>query len=184
MAEHRAHIEIARPATEVFAFLANPMNLPRWQPMLRESFREGPDRIRVIGGGTGADGIASHVRFTTDHEGRCFSWATATGVGCAGDVQVRETPDGATVELALRLGGRAERPDALPHWTGDAGLDLASALRASLAAVKELCEGATEGVELVSGGTQSDPSQAPLSDSRAYGTSATQQPRSPEEARD
>jgi uncharacterized membrane protein len=184
MAEYRTRIEITRPAAEVFAFLANPMNLPRWQPMLRESFRESADRIRVIGGGTGVEGIASHVRFITDQQDRHISWATATGVGCAGDVDIKETPDGAMIELVLRLGTRAERPGALAHWTGDAALDMPSALRASLNAVKELCEGPTEGVDLVSGGTQSNPSQAPLSDSRAYGTSATQQPRSPEEAED
>jgi hypothetical protein len=151
--------------------------------MLRESFREGPERIRVIGGGVGADGVAAHVRFSTDHEGRCFSWATATGVGCAGDVRLHETADGAAVELDLRLGGRAERPGALAHWTGDAALNVAEAMQASLAAVKELCEGATEGVSLVSGGAQSDPSTAPLRDSREFGETATQIPSSPEEVR-
>jgi uncharacterized membrane protein len=176
MAEHRARIEIARPASEVFAFLANPMNLPRWQPMLREAFREEGDRVRVIGGGLGAQGIAAHVRFVVEHEGRKLCWATATGVGCAGDLHVHQTPEGATVELHLRLGPRAERKEAVTHWTGDAGLGVAEALQASLAAVKELCEGVTEGVTLVSGGMQSDPGRAPLRDSRAYGTSGSQNP--------
>lgn len=176
MGEHHARIAISRPPAEVFAFIANPMNLPRWQPMLRESFREEGDRIRVIGGGVGAQGIASHVRFVVEHEGRKFCWATATGVGCAGDVHVHETPDGSEVDLCLRLGPRAERADAVQHWTGDAGLGVEQALRASLAAVKELCEGPTQSVDLVSGGTQSHPDQAALRDSRAYGTSATQNP--------
>jgi uncharacterized membrane protein len=176
MGEHHARIEIARPAAEVFAFLANPTNLPRWQPMLRESFRESGDRIRVIGGGIGAGGIAEHVRFVVEQEGRRLCWATATGVGCAGDVQVHEVPDGAAVELHLRLGSRAERKEAVQHWTGDPSLGVAEALQASLVAVKELCEGPTTGVNLVSGGTQSNPGQAALRDSRAYGISGTQNP--------
>lgn len=176
MADHHASIEIARPAAEVFAVLANPMNLPRWQPMLRESFREGPDRIRVIGGGVGAEGIAAHVRFAADPGARCISWAAATGVGCAGDLRVQETEGGAAVEVSLRLGARAEQPRAVAHWTGDSALDLAGALQASLLAAKQLCEGGTQGVGLVSGGTQSDPGHAPLRDSRAYGSSATQNP--------
>ena len=176
MAEHHARIEIARPAEEVFAFLANPMNLPRWQPMLRESFREGPERIRVIGGGLGADGVAAHVRFAADAGTRCVSWATATGVGCAGDVRVHDEAGRAAVEVSLRLAPRADRPEAVAHWTGDTGLDLDAALRASLVAVKHLCEGVTQGVGLVSGGTQGHPGQSPLRDSRAYGSSATQNP--------
>lgn len=176
MAEHHARIRILRPAPEVFAFLANPMNLPRWQPMLRESFREGPDRIRVIGGGIGAEGIAAHLRFVADTEGRRLSWATSTGVGCAGDLRVEEVEDGAEVDICLRLASRAERPEAVKHWTGDPELDLAGAMQSSLAAIKELCEGMTETVDLVSGGTQSHPDQAALRDSRAYGTSGTQNP--------
>jgi len=176
MSEHRARIEISRPAAEVFAFLANPMNLPRWQPSIRESFREGPEQFRVIGGGIGAEGVARTVRFAVEHDARRLSWATPTGVGCAGDVAVEEHQGGAAVELALRLGARAERPEAVAHWTGDAAVGLDAALRASLEAVKRLCEGVTQGVDLVSGGMQSDPSQAPLRDSRAYGTAATQNP--------
>ena len=176
MADHHARIAIARPAAEVFAFLANPMNLPRWQPMLRESFREGPDRIRVIGGGVGAQGIAAHARFVADTEGRRLSWATSTGIGCAGDVWVEEADGGAMLEICLRLAPRAERPEAVRHWTGDAELSLEGALQASLVAVKQLFEGATQGISLVSGGTQSNPAQAPLRDSRAYGASGTQNP--------
>ncbi len=176
MAEHRARINIARAPDDVFGFLANPSNLPRWLPMLRESFREGPDRVRVIGGGLGASGIASHARFLADPGRRHICWAAATGIGCAGDLYLRETGDGTEAELLLRLGNRAERPQALAHWTGDAALDLASALQATLGAVKLICEGGDEGISLVSGGTQRDPGQAPLRDSRAYGHSATQNP--------
>lgn len=176
MADHHARIQVARPPAEVFAFLANPMNLPRWQPMLRESFREGPDKVRVIGGGLGAEGIAAHVRFVADIEGRRLSWATSTGIGCAGDVTVEPAEGGATVELCLRLAPRAERPEAVRHWTGDAELGIDGAVQASLAAVKELCEGVTGTVDLVSGGMQSNPAQAPLADSRAYGRSGSQNP--------
>jgi uncharacterized protein YndB with AHSA1/START domain len=176
MAEHRAHIRIARPPTEVFAALSSPANLPHWLPMLREGFREGPDRIRVIGGGVGAQGIAAHARFVADPGQRHLCWATATGVGCAGDIFLRDEADGTEVELVLRLGSRAERPEALAHWTGDPALDMQAALRASLVAVKQLCEAAREAVTLVSGGTQADPAHASLRDSRAYGSSATQNP--------
>src|SRR5688572_20415638 len=107
MAEHHAHVDIARAPAEVFAFLADPNNLPRWLPMLRESFREGPDRIRVIGGSIGAEGMVGHVRFSADPAARCISWATETGVGCAGDVRVEEAGSASGVLLHLRLGGRA-----------------------------------------------------------------------------
>ncbi|WP_372618366.1 SRPBCC family protein [Falsiroseomonas sp.] len=183
MAEHHARIEIARPPQEVFAFLADPNNLSRWLPMLRESFREGPDRVRVIGGGLGSEGFVEHVRFTADPGARCVSWATATGVGCAGDLHVEPEGTGATLRLTLRLGGRAERPDALAHWTGDPALDMEAALRATLAAVRQVCEDRREGVPLVSGGTQSHPGEAPLRDSREYGETATQIPASPKEVR-
>ncbi|PWS34082.1 hypothetical protein DFH01_27545 [Falsiroseomonas bella] len=171
MADHHARIIIAAPAAEVFAFIANPMNLPRWQPSLREAFREDEARIRVIGGGVGAQGVAAHARFLVEHEARRLCWAAEAGIGCAGDVTVTETPDGAEVALELRLGPRAERPEAVRRWTGDAALDIAAAMQASLEAVRRHCEGAVQGVTLVSGGTQSDPSTAPLRDSRAYGTS-------------
>lgn len=183
MAEHHARIEVARPPAEVFAFLADPMNLPRWLPMLREAFRDGPERIRVLGGGIGARGVAAHARFVADPGARCVSWAAATGVGCAGDLRVEEQEGGSRVELCLRLAPRTERQEALAHWTGDPALDLAAALRATLEAIRIVCEDRREGVTLVSGGTQSHPDQAPLRDSRAFGESATQIPASPEEVR-
>lgn len=176
MADHSARIAVFRPAEEVYAFVADPLNLPRWQPSLREAFREAPDRIRAIGGGLRAGGTAAHVRFVAAAEERCVSWATATGVGCAGDIRVHETPDGAEVELTLRLASRADDPAALARWTGDPALDTAAALRASLEAIRLVLQGATTEVEPVSGGMQADPQQAPLRDSRPFGTTATQNP--------
>lgn len=176
MAEHRARIQVAAPAEKVFAFVANPMNLPRWQPSFREALREGPDRIRAIGGGVGAKGVAAHARFEADPDARSLSWAAASGVGCAGDVRVAEDGAGAAVEMSLRLSRSAERPEAMAAWTGDAELGVEGALRASLEAVKRLCEDRNSTVGLISGGTQSHPDQAALRDSRAYGSSGTQNP--------
>ena len=61
--EHTA--EIARPVDEVFAFLAEPANLPRWQPSLLDvrPHRRGPlragvevtERRRFLGRGHGDD---------------------------------------------------------------------------------------------------------------------------------
>jgi hypothetical protein len=183
MAEHHARIEIARPPAEVFAFLVDPTNLPRWLPMLREALREGPDRVRVIGGGIGAEGTVGDARFSADPGALCFSWAASTGIGCAGDVHVEPAEPGALVRLHLRLGTRAERPEALAHWTGDRTLDIEAALRATMEAIRQVCEDRREGVALVSGGTQSNPGQAPLRDSREFGETATQQPASPEQVR-
>lgn len=176
MADHSARIAVFRPAAEVYAFLADPLNLPRWQPSLRETFREAPDRVRAIGGGLGGPAVATHLRFVASEEERRISWATATGVGCAGDLRVEETPDGAEVELSLRLASGADTPARLARWTGDPAMDVAAAMRASLAAIRLLLDGATTGVEPVSGGMQADPQQAALRDSRPYGTSATQNP--------
>jgi uncharacterized membrane protein len=171
MPDHHARISIAAPAADVFAFLANPLNLPRWQPSLREAFRENESGIRVIGGGVGAQGVAAHARFLVDHDARRLCWAAEAGIGCAGDVTVTETPEGTEVALDLRLGPRAERPEAVHRWTGDPALDIEAAIRASLEAVRRHCEGVVQGVTLVSGGSQADPARAPLRDSRAYGTS-------------
>jgi hypothetical protein len=176
MAEHRARITVQAAPAEVFAFLANPLNLPRWQPSFREAFREEGDRIRVIGGGLGAEGLAAHVRFSVDHDDRSLSWSAASGRGCAGDACVRPEGEGTRVELVLRLARQAERPEAVAGWTGDAELGLDGALRASLVALKALCEDRTEAVTLVSGGTDAHPDRAALRDSRAYGSSATQNP--------
>lgn len=164
MAEHRARIEVGAPAQEVFAFLASPLNLPVWQPMLREAFREGEDRIRVIGGST-SHPFAEHVKFVTDPAGHHLCWAAPSGAGCAGEVWVRDAAGGAAVEMLLRLNNRTERPDALRAWTGDPELKLEEALRAALAAVKRACEGPR---------AVPDPqTQQPLRDSRVFGDTAT-----------
>jgi carbon monoxide dehydrogenase subunit G len=176
MGEHRGRIAVAKPAGEVFAFLADPHNLPRWQPAFREAFREGPDRIRAIGNGLGAKGVAAHLRFVADAGGHRLSWAAEVGVGCAGDLAVQAREGGSEVELTLRLGERAEKREALAGFTGDPALDMAAALQASLVAIKQVCEDHRGGVTLVSGGTQAHPDQAPLRDSRPYGTSATENP--------
>jgi hypothetical protein len=163
MAEHRARIEVGAPVDEVYAFLASPLNLPRWQPMLREAFREGDNRIRVIGKGTGA--TAEHVRFVTDPPAHHLCWSAESGVGCAGEIWVRQEGGGAAVEMLLRLSNRSERPEALRVWTGDPELRLEEALRAALLAVKSACEGPQ---------TVPDPqTRQALRDSRVFGDTAT-----------
>ncbi len=157
MAEHRGSIEVGRPVAEVFGFLANPLNLPRWQPAFREAFRDGPDRVRAIGGGVGAKGVAAHLRFVADPPAGHLCWAAASGVGCAGDMRVMPAEAGAVVEVVLRLSAAAERPKALAGWTGDPALDVAAALRAMLAAIREACEDRRQAVDVVSGGTQPVP---------------------------
>ena len=178
MAEHNGRIAIAAPPAAVFAFLANPTNLPRWQPSIREAFHEDPAgdpaRLRVIGGGVGAEGLVGHPRFTADAEAGRIAWDAGA---CAGEARIAGSPDGATVELRLRLAASAARAEAVAHWTGDPGLGLEEALRASLAALKAAIEDHARGVPLVSGGTQAHPeSDASLRDSRPYGTSATMNP--------
>jgi hypothetical protein len=174
MGRHDPRIAIARPAAEVFALLANPVNPPRWQPARREGFRAGPERIRVIGGGAGAAGLAREVRFAADPDARRLPRATEAGMGCAGGLRVKEVADGAAVELSLRPGGRAEAPEAVARRTGDPGLGLDAALRAGLEAAKRAGEAQARRVDLASGGSQDDPARAPPRDSRPDGASATQ----------
>jgi len=163
MTEYRAQVEVDAGASEVFAFLASPLNLPVWQPMLREAFREDEKRIRLVGEGQKA--VAAHARFVSDPGGRHLCWAAENGVGCAGDIRVQEAPGGSVVEIVLRLSQRAAKAEGLATWTGDRELSAEEALRAALGAVKRACEGPR---------AAPDPqTQQPLRDSRAFGTSAT-----------
>ena len=71
-------LEIERPPEDVYAFLSDPENLPRWQSEVLEVRRESDTRFREVRTFVGRR-IESTVEITAAEPGREFSLRSASG---------------------------------------------------------------------------------------------------------
>jgi carbon monoxide dehydrogenase subunit G len=71
-------LEIERPPDDVYAFLADPENLPRWQSEVLEVRRETDTRFREVRTFVGRR-IESTLEVTTAEPGREFALRSASG---------------------------------------------------------------------------------------------------------
>jgi carbon monoxide dehydrogenase subunit G len=71
-------LEIERPPDDVYAFLSDPENLPRWQSEVLEVRRESDTRFREVRTFVGRR-IESTLEVTAAEQGREFSLRSASG---------------------------------------------------------------------------------------------------------
>jgi uncharacterized protein YndB with AHSA1/START domain len=96
-------VQIARPPDDVFAFIAEPENLPRWDPAIREVRRKEPGPV-AKGSGLVVSAEESGRRVTVDSHvtefepGRAFGVA-ATFSGVPLRLQWRLDPSGSGTKL-------------------------------------------------------------------------------------
>lgn len=71
-------VEIARPPEDVYAYLADPTNLPEWQSEVSEVRRESETRFTELRTFVGRR-IESTLEVTADEPGRAFSLRSVAG---------------------------------------------------------------------------------------------------------
>jgi uncharacterized protein YndB with AHSA1/START domain len=107
MSTYRHSMRAEIPADDLFAFLSEPRNLPRYFPQLTVAEPGGGGEVRVE-----ADDRGRHVTgkawLHTDAEHRTLCWGTETEDNYHGELHIAERDQG-TCEISLIL--HAERTD-------------------------------------------------------------------------
>lgn len=173
MDEFTGRIEVARSPAEVFAFLSDIRNMPRYLPTVRKVGPLGPDRVAVEGE---AEGHAYHDEgwLRVEAEAHRMRWGTEAGSDYHGELSVARLGNG-HAEVAVRLhhapqGAQARR---MQQRSGSTDHDMRKALERALGAIKAACEDASAGEAAEKDTTRSADD---IPDSRAFGSSATLNP--------
>jgi hypothetical protein len=146
MGEYTRRIDIDRPATEVFAFIADTRHMPAFLPTVRTVTPQGAGRVVVEGASNGR-----HYRndgwLRADPGAMVMEWGSAAATGYRGSLRVvprgTEGDDARRAQIEVRLHlnpapAQARRPRTRfgdPDQAAQEGIDTA------LVAIKSLCEG-------------------------------------------
>ncbi|MBK1661864.1 SRPBCC family protein [Paracraurococcus ruber] len=171
MGEYTGRIEIARPPAEVFGFLADLRNMPRYLPTVTHVGPRGrhADHDDIAVEGRAQDhAYRDEGWLKAEPEQRRMRWGSHTQDGYQGSIVVTEAAGGAAVELRLGIDPKPEVAARLQRDHGSVENGMRLALARTLGAIKACCEDA-EGVD---NARDSDD----LPDSRPFGSSATLNP--------
>ena len=200
MGDYTSRIDIGRPAEEVFAFVSDIRNMPRYLPTVRGAAPQQGERVMVEGEANGR-AYRSDGWFKVDPAARSMSWGSDGETDYHGEMRVAGADGRARVELRVHLNPRPDLERNLQAQTGDAGASVQEGLDAALRSIKAECEGtggkqptsaddgrgtaaatATAGDETTGAtprfsGPEAKPGDdAMLRDSRPFGHSATMNP--------
>lgn len=109
MSEYQESIGIRSQASEVFRFLSDAGNIPRYLPMVREARMEAGDRIWALAEPAKQQ---REVRgyFRADHDTRRVDWAIDGAHGYRGGLEVRESgPASSTLDVRIATDRQDER---------------------------------------------------------------------------
>jgi uncharacterized membrane protein len=138
VAEFEQSIVINAPAEDVFNFVSNLNNLPKYLPSLQHAQSSGPDRLRVQGASDG-QGIDAPGFFRVDPAEYFMEWSAETEHNYSGWLEIQELDD--TCEITAHISFRPS-PNSAAQMRQDGHTDEAieSELRSALMSIKELCE--------------------------------------------
>jgi len=173
MGEYTGRIEIDRPAAEVFAFLSDIRNMPRYLPTVRQVTAEGTNRVAVEGEAEG-HAYRDEGSLRVLAEARRMEWSADKHSDYHGRLEVRDGPgSGSTVELRLEVDPPPEVARRMQERHGNVGHAMRIAVERTLGSIKACCEGAA-GAEPSNKDTARSAEDLP--DSRPFGSSATLNP--------
>lgn len=97
-----ARIEINAAANDVFAFVSQTANMPRYLPTLERATRIGDGRVRLRGAGNGRR-YEFESEMSVDDDDRRVSWASPGPQYYLGEFRVLETGAGSELACSIRF---------------------------------------------------------------------------------
>lgn len=179
MGDYSGRIEVNRSAAEVFAFLADIRNMPRYLPTVQQAGPQGPDHVEIEGE---SDGHHYHSTgsFRADPEARRLSWDSDSRLDYRGELRVHDTGSGdrCEVELRLHLAPESEGLKRIEEKGASPEEVMRQALDRTLAGIRSACEAGTGAGGGTTAGADKDTTRSAddLPDSRMFGSSATMNP--------
>ena len=165
MGEYRGEISINRPAAEVFDFLSDIRNMPRYLPTVRKAAPSGEGKVAMQGE---ANGHPYHDEgwLKCDTGALRMQWGSDSKPDYGGEIAVQEAGSGAKVSLSMSLTAAPEVAARMQRDSGSVDHAMRQAMTRTLDAIKTACETPAE----------APPRADDLPDSRPFGSSATLNP--------
>lgn len=133
--------EMGAPADEVFAFLSDAHNLPKYLPPIHDAEPEQDERVHLHGQGPDGDPIDSEGYMRVDRQARHIEWGSDTARKYSGWLDVSEAGSGAsTVTVHLEFGPRSIK-DEIDADTPDDVDPMHEAIGATLESIRRQVEG-------------------------------------------
>jgi uncharacterized protein YndB with AHSA1/START domain len=171
MEEYTGRIAIDRTPAEVFAFLADIRQMPRYLPTVRQVEPAGTDRV-VVAGEVDGHAYRDEGWLRMDGPARRMRWGTGDGGDYRGELVVHDVGGRAEVEVRLTLSPQPALARRLQEQHGQVGHGMRVALERALGSIKAACEQGA-GAAAAKDTTRSADD---LPDSRPFGSSATLNP--------
>ena len=140
MPEYTDRIDVAASPDSVFRFVSDIGNLPKYLPTVNGAHSHSHERVEVDGKANGHT-YSSEGWFNVDQAGRTMTWGSDGANDYSGKMTVSEEGSGSAVACSLQFTPTAEIKDSMDRNQGGPSAAMTDGLRASLASIKEICEG-------------------------------------------
>ena len=140
MPEYTDRIEVAAEPDAVFRFVSDISNLPKYLPTVHGAHSQPHERVEVDGKANG-HAYTSAGWFKVDQAGRTMTWGSDGDNDYSGKMAVSGEGRMAKVECSLQFTPTADVKASMDRSQGGPSAAMTDGLRASLASIKEICEG-------------------------------------------
>lgn len=139
MPEYEQSIMIDASADEVFDFVSNLSNLPKYLPTLHHAEPQGNDRVRVKGE-VGPHDYDSAGYFRVDPAEYFMEWCADTDRHYSGWLEVQEIDDISEVTVHLSFNPDPLMAQKMAEQSPNFDEEMESGIRSALLSVQRLCE--------------------------------------------
>ena len=139
MPEYEQSIMIEASADEVFGFVANLSNLPKYLPTLHSAESAGQDRVRVQGA-VGPHDYDAAGYFRVEPAEYFMEWCADTDRHYSGWLEVQEIDDVCEVTVHLSFNPDPVMAEKMARQSPSLDERMDTGMRSSLLSIKNLCE--------------------------------------------
>lgn len=140
MPEYTDRIDVAAAPEAVFRFVSDIKNLPKYLPTVHQAHPQPHERVEVDGKANG-HAYASEGWFKVDQAARTMTWGSDGANDYSGRMAVSGDGGASKVECSLRFTPTDAIKDSMDKHQGGPSAAMTDGLRASLASIKDICEG-------------------------------------------
>ncbi len=140
MAEYTHRIDVSAPADDVFKFVSDIENLPKYLPTVHGAHSQGAERVEVDGEANG-HGYHSDGWFKVDQAARSMTWGSDGENDYSGKMSVSGDAAKASVACSLRFTPKDDIKESMDKNQGGPSAAMTDGLKASLESIKRICEG-------------------------------------------
>ncbi len=142
MGEYEHTTTVKSKPQQVFDFVSDVNNLPRYLPTVKSAMRQGSDRVRVQGDAAGHQ-YDSDGSYNVYKDRKRMEWGSDGENQYRGWLEVKDNEDGtgATVTVHLSFEPRSDLALQYERQSGDRDRTIHEGLKNALQSIKNLCEG-------------------------------------------